>query len=46
MNPSFEQTLIDVWRQALVENAKVVELGFDVHTILVHTSSRSGLVGL
>ena len=27
MNPSFEQTLIEVWRQALVENAKVVALG-------------------
>jgi len=27
MNPSFEQTLIEVWRQALVENAEVVELG-------------------
>ncbi|HTF23475.1 MAG TPA: hypothetical protein VK937_06090 [Candidatus Limnocylindria bacterium] len=27
MNPSFEQTLIEVWRQALVENAKVVDLG-------------------
>ncbi len=27
MKSSFEQTLIDVWRQALVENAKVVELG-------------------
>jgi hypothetical protein len=27
MNPSFEQTLVEVWRQALVENAKVVELG-------------------
>jgi hypothetical protein len=26
-NPSFEQTLIEVWRQALVENAKVVMLG-------------------
>ena len=24
---SFEQTLIEVWRQALVENAKTVELG-------------------
>jgi hypothetical protein len=24
---SFEQTLIEVWRQTLVENAKVVELG-------------------
>ena len=27
MNPSFEETLIDVWRQALVENAKIVALG-------------------
>jgi hypothetical protein len=27
MNPSFDQTLIEAWRQALVENAKVVELG-------------------
>ena len=27
MNPSFEQTLVEVWRQALVENVKVVELG-------------------
>jgi hypothetical protein len=27
MNPSFEQTLMDVWRQVLVENADVVELG-------------------
>jgi hypothetical protein len=26
MDPSFEQTLIEVWRQALVENATVVEL--------------------
>jgi hypothetical protein len=27
MNPSFEQPLIEVWRQALVENAKFVVLG-------------------
>lgn len=27
MKSSFEQTLIEVWRQALVENAKTVELG-------------------
>jgi hypothetical protein len=27
MNPSFEQALIEVWRQALVENAKFVVLG-------------------
>jgi hypothetical protein len=27
MNPSFEETLVEVWRQAFVENAKTVELG-------------------
>jgi hypothetical protein len=27
MNLSFEETLIEVWRQALVENAKTVLLG-------------------
>jgi hypothetical protein len=27
MNPSFEQTLVEVWRQALVENANIVVLG-------------------
>ena len=27
MNLSFEQALIEVWRQTLVENAKAVELG-------------------
>lgn len=27
MDLSFEQALIEVWRQALVENAKIVELG-------------------
>lgn len=27
MNLSFEETLIEVWRQSLVENATVVELG-------------------
>jgi len=29
MTLSFEQILIEVWRQALVENAKTVELGSD-----------------
>ncbi len=29
MRLSFDQTLIEVWRQALVENAKAVELGTD-----------------
>jgi len=27
MSPSFEQTLVEVWRQVLIENASVVELG-------------------
>jgi hypothetical protein len=26
MNPSVEQTLVDVWRQTIVESAEVVEL--------------------
>ena len=29
MKFSFEQTLVEVWRQALVENAKTVALGAD-----------------
>ena len=33
MNPSFEQTLSDVWRQALVENAKVVLLGTERYPV-------------
>jgi len=33
MNPSLEQTLIEVWRQALVENAKVVELGKERYSV-------------
>jgi len=27
MNPSFEQTLVELWRQTLIENASFVELG-------------------
>jgi hypothetical protein len=30
---SFEQTLVEVWRQALVENAKFVELGTERHPV-------------
>jgi hypothetical protein len=30
---SFEQTLVEVWRQALVENAKVVKLGTDHYPV-------------
>ena len=26
MNPSFEQTLVEIWRQVLIENASVIEL--------------------
>jgi hypothetical protein len=26
MNPSFEQTLVEVWRQVLIDNANVVKL--------------------
>jgi hypothetical protein len=33
MTASFEQTLVDVWRQALVENAEVVELGKERYPI-------------
>jgi hypothetical protein len=28
----FEQALVDVWRQVLVENAKVVELGGNLYS--------------
>jgi hypothetical protein len=31
---SFEQTLIEVWRQTLVENAKSVELGSERYSVL------------
>jgi hypothetical protein len=33
MNPSFEQELIDVWRQVLVENADVVVLGAERYPV-------------
>src|SRR5713101_9699272 len=33
MRPSFEQTLIEVWRQTFVENAKVVELGTERYPV-------------
>src|SRR6267378_1702652 len=33
MNPSFEQTLVEVWRQALVENANFVELGKERYAV-------------
>ena len=33
MKSSFEETLIEVWRQALVENAKVVALGTEHYPV-------------
>jgi len=33
MNPSFEQTLLEVWRQSLVENAKTVVLGAELFPV-------------
>jgi hypothetical protein len=33
MNLSFEQTLVDVWRQVLVDNVDVVELGTDRYPV-------------
>ena len=33
MKSSFEETLIEVWRQALVENAKVVALGTERYPV-------------
>ena len=34
MKLSFEQTLIEVWRQTLVENAKSVQLGTERFAVL------------
>ena len=33
MKSSFEETLIEVWRQALVENTNVVELGTERYPV-------------
>jgi hypothetical protein len=41
MNPSFEQTLVEVWRQVLIENANVVEL--DGKRYPVRITPRKGL---
>ena len=41
MNPSFEKSLADVWRQVLVENATVVEL--DGNRYPVRITPRKGL---
>jgi len=39
MRPSFEETLIEVWRQALVNDAKTVELGTERYAVR-RTSKR------
>lgn len=41
MNPSFEQTLVEVWRQALVENAKAVKVGEESYP--VRRTAKRGL---
>ena len=41
MDPSFEQMLADVWRQVLVENATVVELGGKGYPVRI--TPRKGL---
>ena len=41
MNRSFEQTLVEVWRQVLVENAKAVKLGGESYA--VHRTPKRGL---
>ena len=39
MKPTFEETLIDVWRQTLVNDAKTVELGTERYAVR-RTSKR------
>jgi hypothetical protein len=41
MKPSLGESLIEVWRQALVENAKVVELGKEHYS--VRRTAKRGL---
>jgi hypothetical protein len=41
MNPSSERTLVDVWRQVLIENATVVELGGKRYPVRI--TPRKGL---
>jgi hypothetical protein len=40
MKLSFEQALTEVWRQALVENAKVVELGTERYPVRLTSKHR------
>jgi hypothetical protein len=40
MNPSFEQMLVDIWQQVLVENADVVELGRERYPVRLTPKRR------
>ena len=40
MHASFEQTLVDVWRQVLVQNATVVELGEKHYSVRITPRKR------
>ena len=40
MKASFEETLIEVWRQALVENAEAVEVGAERYAVKRTAKSR------
>lgn len=40
MNPSFEETLIEVWRQALVHDAKTIELGTERYAVRRTSKSK------
>jgi hypothetical protein len=43
---SFEQTLIDVWRQVLVENVDLVELGTERYRVRLTSKRHLGEVDL
>jgi hypothetical protein len=45
MKPSFEQALIEVWRQSLAENAKVVALGTERYYHEIHIRKERSRVG-
>jgi hypothetical protein len=40
MKPSFEQALIEVWREVLVENATMVELGAERYAVRLTPKRR------
>jgi hypothetical protein len=40
MKPSFEETLIAVWRQAMVENSNAVKLGAESYAVTTSKAKR------